>query len=83
MEAISPSDSSSLYFYYGKYYEAIGDIENARENYKKSFTLAPYAINVYSKQNIIQRLDIDMSDVAEKMEEEKRRDYARELGDQF
>ena len=82
LEAISPDDSSSLYFYYGKYYEAIGDIENARENYKKSFSLEPYAIFDYSNQNIIQRLNIDISDLAEKMEEEKRRDYASELGDQ-
>ena len=46
---------------------------------KKSFSLEPYAIYNYSNQNIIQRLH---SELVEKMEEEKRRDYTSELGDQ-
>lgn len=69
------SDKFMLYYTYGNYYEKTKDIEKARQYYRKAFEISVYSIELPINQEVIKRLNIDVSDLEEKIMKDKEEKY--------
>ena len=73
-EQIDPSSYRTLFFY-GNYYEKINNMIKAKEYYRKAFEMNIYTINDKNIQRTIERLNINVDDLKEQLEEEKEENY--------